>query len=46
MTHPCENQCPNYNDEQCSTCMIDDVEGVDLHDLMNEVVNDVLGEGN
>lgn len=44
MTHPCENQCPNYNSEQCSTCLIqDEAEGIDLRDLMDEVVNEVCG---
>lgn len=46
MTHPCENKCPHYDDECCSTCLIqDDVEGVDLLSALNEVLDEVYGDG-
>lgn len=46
MTHPCENKCPNYQGEQCSTCMIhEDVEGIDMRDALDQVLDEVAGEG-
>ncbi|WP_347455673.1 hypothetical protein [Acinetobacter thermotolerans] len=45
MTHPCENKCPNYNGEQCNTCLVqDDVDGAYLIDVINELVDEIYGE--
>lgn len=46
MTHLCENKCPHYDGECCSTCLIhDDVEGVSMIDALNQVLDEVAGEG-
>ena len=37
MTHPCKNKCPNFTDEHCCHCLVNEQNGSQAFNL-NDVV--------
>ena len=42
--HPCTNKCPNFKDEQCRTCLVQEVEVADSGFLIDDVVVKIHGD--
>lgn len=42
--HPCTNKCPNFIDEQCTTCLVQEVEVADSDFLIDDVVVKIHGD--
>ena len=42
--HPCANKCPNFKEEQCNTCLVQEVAHSDCDYLSDDVVVKIHGD--